>query len=288
MNRDTRRTRIILALLILTSFTLITVDFRGGDSSPLQPLRDLSGAVLGPVERGAAAVVRPVSDLADKVGSLGDNEARIAELQRENDALRLELRTSERARSRADELDALLRVAGVGQYRVLPAQVVGFSPAQGFASTVTIDAGSRDGVTADMTVLNGDGLVGRVTAVTASTATVLLVVDPVSSVGVRLEGTMEIGFADGRGDDEPLALSVLDAQSPVNVGDRLVTQGEAVFVPGVPVGEIASVESTPGALVREAQVTPYVDFTSLDLVGVVVEEPRTDPRDAVLPPRPKG
>jgi rod shape-determining protein MreC len=33
-------------------------------------------------------------------------------------------------------------------------------------------------------------------------------------------------------------------------------------------------------------VSPYVDFTSLDLVGIVVEPPRADPRDAVLPPRP--
>ena len=45
---------------------------------------------------------------------------------------------------------------------------------------------------------------------------------------------------------------------------------------------------TPGSQTRTASVRPYVDFTSLDLVGVVVEPPRTDPRDAVLPPRPAG
>jgi rod shape-determining protein MreC len=286
MNRDTRRTRIVLALLLLTSLTFVTVDFRDGDS-PLSPLRRLAGSVLGPVETGAAAVVRPVSDLFDTVGGLGDSEDRIAELERENERLTLELRTSDRARSRAAELDGLLRVAGVGQYRVLPAQVVGVAPAQGFASTVTIDAGSRDGIKRDMTVINGDGLVGRVTAVTSGTATVLLVIDPVSSVGVRLERTMEKGFADGRGARDPLELSVLDPQTPVNDGDRLVTLGEAVFVPGVPVGEVRDVESTPGSLTRKAVVDPYVDFGSLDVVGVVVERPRTDPRDAVLPPRPK-
>jgi rod shape-determining protein MreC len=286
MNRDTRRTRIILGLLLLTSLTLITVDFRGEGSSPLQPLRSLAGAVLGPVERAAAAVAGPVSDFADTVGSLGDSEERIAELERENDALRLELRTSERARQRAAELDSLLRVAGVGQYRVLPAQVVGFAPAQGFGATVTIDAGTSDGIVKDMTVLNGDGLVGRVTAVSPSTATVLLIVDPVSSIGVRVEATNEIGFADGRGAGASLSLSLLDPQSPVRDGDRLVTQGEAVFAPGIPVGEIHDLENAPGSLTRSGSVTPYVDFTALDVVGVVVQEPRRDPRDAVLPPRP--
>ena len=43
---------------------------------------------------------------------------------------------------------------------------------------------------------------------------------------------------------------------------------------------------TPGSQTRTAVVAPYVDFTSLDLVGVVVEPPRKDPRDAVLPPKP--
>jgi rod shape-determining protein MreC len=288
MNRDTRRTRIVLAVLLLVSFTLITVDFRGGSDSPLSPLRDAAGAVLGPVQGAAAAVARPVSDLVTKVGSLGDNEARIEQLQRENDRLKLDLRTSDQARTRAAELDALLKVAGVGQYRVVPAQVVALGPAQDFAATVTIDAGSRDGVRADMTVLNGDGLVGRIVRAGPTTATVLLIADPISSVGVRMEKTNEMGFAGGHGIGDDLSLDLLDPQTPVRTGDRLVTQGEAVFAAGVPVGEISSVASTPGSLTRRGQVRPYVDFSALDLVGVVVQKPRTDPRDAVLPPAPKS
>jgi rod shape-determining protein MreC len=73
-------------------------------------------------------------------------------------------------------------------------------------------------------------------------------------------------------------------------GDRLVTfgsQGDTPYVAGVPVGEVLSVQGTPGSQTRTAVVAPYADFTSLDLVGVVVEPPRSDPRDAVLPPRPQ-
>jgi len=54
----------------------------------------------------------------------------------------------------------------------------------------------------------------------------------------------------------------------------------------VPVGVVRSVQGSPGSQTRTAVVAPYVDFTSLDLVGVVVQPPRTDPRDAVLPPKP--
>lgn len=284
MNRDTRRTRIVLALLLLTSFTLITVDYRGGDDSPLAGLRGMAAAVVGPVQRAAAAVVRPVSDTLGDIGQLGEHEARIEELQRDNDDLRRQLRTSELARNRAAELDELLRVAGAGRYRIVPAQVVAVGPAQGLSWTVALDAGSRDRIRPGMTVLNGDGLVGRVTSVGPLTATVLLVVDPTSAVGVRLEGSMELGTLAGRGSG-PLELELYDAQVSMNPGDRIVTFG-STFVPGVPVGEVVAVERTPGTLTRAATVRSYVDFTALDLVAVVVEPPRRNPRDSLLPPRP--
>jgi rod shape-determining protein MreC len=291
MNRDTRRTRILLALLLLTSISLITIDYRGGENSPLDGVRSLAAAVFGPVEQVASAIASPVGDAVDKVAGLGSGSDEAARLDRENKALRRDLRTSELARNRAAELDGLLRLAGAGRYKVVPAQVIAIGPAQTFSWTVTIDAGTRDGVRPDMTVVNGDGLVGRVKTAGPTTATVLLAVDPESSVGVRLEGSMEVGFTTGQGatSDSDLDLRLLDGQSSVARGDRLVSfgsQGDRPYVPGVPIGEVVSVRGTPGSQTRTARVRPYVDFTSLDLVGVVVEAPRTDPRDAVLPPRP--
>lgn len=289
MNRDTRRTRLLLALLLVTSISLITLDYRGGERSPLDALRSLAAAVLGPVEQVAAAIARPVGDAVNGVSTLGDGRDELARLRRENQELTRQLRTSELARNRAAELDALLRIAGAGRYRVVPAQVIAVGSAQSFSWTVTIDAGRRDGVRPDLTVLNGDGLVGRVKTAGPTTATVLLAIDPDSSVGVRLEASMEVGFTTGQGMADLLDLRLLDGQSSVAPGDRLVSFGSQAgtpYVPGVPVGEVSSVQGTPGSQTRTAKVRPYVDFSALDLVGVVVQPPRTDPRDAVLPPAP--
>lgn len=288
---DTRRTRVLLALLLLTSVSLITIDYRGGPGSPLNGVRTAAAAVFGPVERVAAAIASPVSDAVDSVGNLGQGRDQAARLGKENQALRQRLRTVGVDRSRVKELDDLLRVAGAGRYRIVPARVIAIGSAQTFSWTVTLDAGSQDGIRPDMTVLNGDGLVGRVKTVGPSTSTVLLAVDPESSVGVRLEGSLEVGFTTGQGirDHGALDLQLLDGQSGVKRGDRLVSfgsQGDTPYVPGVPVGTVVSVTGTPGSQTRNAVVAPYVDFTALDLVGVVVEPPRKDPRDAVLPPRP--
>jgi rod shape-determining protein MreC len=278
--RDTRRRRVVLVVLLLVSLTLIALG--GGSSGPGKALRSAAGAVFGPVQRAVAAAWQPVHDFFGGLGE--DDRARLEQLQKENDRLRLQERTNDYDRSRADELDALLRVANLGQYTIVPAQVIGVTPAQGFSNTVLIDAGSKDGLKPGMTVINGDGLVGRVKSVTGSTATVLLAIDPDYKVGVRLSSTLDLGYVSGNGTDQPLTYSPFQNSQAMTPGSVAVTwQQPQLSIPGgVPIGTIVSNQGAVGST-RSATVKPFVDFHALDLVGVVVVLPRTDPRDRVVP-----
>ncbi|ARQ70680.1 rod shape-determining protein MreC [Streptomyces marincola] len=287
--RDTRESRLLLVLLVSVAFALITLDLRSGEDSPLDGAREAAASVFGPVEEGVAGAVDPVANAIAAVRESGDRHDRISELERENAELRQQLGSEAHRDSRMEQLDSMLRTAGAGQYGIVGAQVIAIGAAQGFSWTVTIDAGSEDGITRDMTVLNGDGLVGRVTTVGPGTSTVLLANDPGFTVGTRLEDSEELGLATGRGDNT-LDVQLINQQARVETGDRMVTFGSQEnrpFVPGVPVGEVVNVERSTGDLTRTVQVEPYVEFTQLDLVGVVVEPPRDNPRDTVLPPRPQ-
>ncbi|UIX34614.1 rod shape-determining protein MreC [Streptomyces sp. GQFP] len=287
--RDTRESRLLLVLLIAIAFALITVDIRGGEDSPVDGARQAAAAVFGPVEDGVATVVDPVGDAVSAVRDSGERHDRLAALEKENAALKARLGSGDRNRSRLGQLDKMLKSAGAGQYGIKGAEVIAIGAAQGFSWTVTIDIGANDGVKRDMTVLNGDGLVGRVTTVGPGTATVLLANDPDFTVGTRMEGSDELGFASGQG-DRPLRVQLLNGKAKVQKGDRLVTfgsQADKPFVPGVPVGVVSRVDPSGGDLTRTIYVTPFVGFTKLDIVGVVVEAPRTDPRDTVLPAKPK-
>jgi rod shape-determining protein MreC len=286
--RDTRESRLLLVLLVVIAFALITVDIRGGEDSPLDRPRQAAQSVFGPVEDSVAGVVDPVGNAVDAVRDSGGRNSTISRLRRENEALKQQLGSKDVTRNRAQELDKLLKTAGAGQYAIKGAQVIAIGAAQGFSWTVTIDAGSRDGLARDMTVIDGDGLVGRVTTVGPSTSTVLLANDPDFTVGTRLEKSMELGFATGQG-DQPMRVQLLNGKARVHNGDRLVTFGSQAgkpFVPGVPVGRIVGVDPSGGNLTKTVRVQPFVGFTRLDIVGVVVQGPRTDPRDSVLPPRP--
>jgi rod shape-determining protein MreC len=287
--RDTRESRLLLVLLVAISFALITVDIRGGEQSPLGGARSAAAAVFGPVENGVAGAVDPVGNAMAAVRDSHGRANRISGLERENAQLKQELASKDAAGGRVKELDKLLGTAAAGQYTVKAAQVVAIGAAQGFSWTVTIDVGRQDGIKRDMTVINGDGLVGRVTTVGPSASTVLLACDPDFTVGTRMEKSSELGFATGQG-NRPMRVELLNGKADVKPGQRLVTfgsQADRPFVPGVPVGTVVSVDPSGGALTKTVQVKPFVRFTGLDIVGVVVQSPRTDPRDAVLPHKPK-
>jgi rod shape-determining protein MreC len=266
-----------VALLLLACFTVLTLDVRGGDDSPVDPLRSAVGAVVGPVESGTAAALRPVLAVPGFFRTTSGLRQEVARLEAENARLRGELATSELARNRAAELDGLLAGAERTGYAVVPARVVAMGPAQSFTRAVTIDAGTSSGIEPDMTVINNDGLVGRVIRAQRTTATVLLVVDQESVVGGRTGSTMEVGFVRGRGeqgDDARLDLDLADQSVTPARHDVLVTWGSrngAPYVAGIPIGRVTSVRSSPSQLSAQAVIAPFVDFTSLDLVGVVVD-----------------
>jgi rod shape-determining protein MreC len=287
--RDTRESRLLLVLLIAIAFALITVDIRGGEDSPVDGARQAAAAVFGPVENGVSSAVNPVGDAVSAVRDSGTRHDRLARLEKENAALKAKLGSDDRNSSRLNQLDKMLKVSAEGQYGIKGAQVIAIGAAQGFSWTITIDIGANDGIKRDMTVLNGDGLVGRVTTVGPDAATVLLANDPDFTVGTRMEGSDELGFASGQG-DRPLRVELLNSKADVKKGDRLVTFGSEAdkpFVPGVPVGVVSRVDPSGGNLTRTLYVTPYVGFSKLDVVGVVVEAPKKDPRDTVLPNKPK-
>lgn len=287
--RDTRESRLLLVLLVAIAFALITVDLRSGEQSPLDSARRGAATVFGPVQNGVASAVDPIGNAVSAVRDSGKRHDRLATLEQENAELKHQLGSKDRNRTRAAELDKLLKTAAKGQYGVKGAQVIAIGAAQGFSWTITIDAGERDGIKRDMTVLNGDGLVGRITTVGPSTSTVLLATDPDFTVGTRMEKSSELGFANGRGDNW-LTVQLLNSKANVKKGDRMVTFGSSnnrPFVPGVPVGEVMQVTPFSGDLTRTVRVKPYVGFSKLDIVGVVVKGPREDPRDTVLPEPPK-
>jgi rod shape-determining protein MreC len=263
-------------VLVLASITVTTLDYRGGADSPVEPVRDGVAGVLGPAEDVVATASRPLGSVPGLLRRTKDLRDDIARLEAENANLRTRLSRVPLDAHRVQELDGLLRTAKDTGYALVPARVVALGPAQSFSRTVTIDAGTRAGVRADMTVLNNDGLVGRVLRASRGSATVLLAVDRDSVVGARVAASMKIGVLRGRGglgDQARLDLQLADRSATPRRGEVVVTWGSGgsgPYVAGIPVGTVDSVYSSPREQSQEAVIRPLVDFSALDVVGVVV------------------
>jgi rod shape-determining protein MreC len=273
---EPRRSRAVVGMLLLASITLLTLDAgHAPGASPVDPLRSAADAVLGPVEDGAAAAFAPLTDIPGHLTKVNDLRRRNDTLLASNRALEQRLRLTEAQQPRSREIEGLSRLADQSHFSLVAAQVVALGPAQSFSRTVTIDAGTNDGVVPDLTVVNADGLVGRVIATSRTTATVLLIIDSKSTVGGRLGDSMELGFLEGDGDISAggsLQLSLVDHKVSAQVGEPVVSWGSqngSPYVAGVPIGTVVGVHSSPAELTQTATIRPLVDFSSLDVVAVV-------------------
>ena len=145
-----------------------------------------------------------------------------------------------------------------------------FSPSgSDWASTLTIDKGTRQGLRPDMAVIAPAGVVGRIVVPSAQAAKVQLLIDRNAAAGAIIERSRAQGVVVGEG-DQRLRMEYVSEVADVVVGDVVVTSGiDGIFPKGFIIGRVDAVEKSGGTYKR-ITVKPAVDFSSLEDVLVVL------------------
>jgi rod shape-determining protein MreC len=265
----------VLALLIVGSFALLTVTY-GQGSDGMQ--RGVS-TIFSPIQSVADRALKPARDLVNWFDETFDAKGRNEQL---HDELELAREQSVGAKAALAENEQLRKLVGLdksgaipGGYTPVTARVIARSPTVWFAD-VTIDAGSGDGVEVDDPVVNGDGLVGTVTAVTGGTARVTLIVDHSSAVSAKIvpsgiQGVMKPSV----GDPDDLLVDFLDSEKRVGKGQSVVTSGWRAteigsgYPPNLPIGEVVEASLLEQEAQDRVHIKPYADLRDLDLVQVL-------------------
>ncbi len=275
-----RSARLLVVTLVSISLITITVDYREGEHGPLASLGRGALAVMSPLQEAASKVTHPIGNFFSTLFRLPSIRAEDARLKDRVAELEAQLATTTADEQRLHELEGLLAVTqSLGpNVRTTAAQVIA-SGVSNFEWTITINKGSSDGIRLDMPVVaSGKRLVGHVIRVDPSSAVVQLIVDPDSSVAGRLEISRTTGLISGEGDQD-MRMGLVDVSTEVQAGEQVVTAGyripgiaQSLYPPGILIGAVSRVVPDPSALEKSITIAPAVDFSSLDIVLVVLSD----------------
>jgi rod shape-determining protein MreC len=272
--RRTSRARFLLLLLVLTAITLVTLDTRSSGRGWIGSARSKVQDAFAPVQSTTHSALRPVGDFFTGAVHYGDLKAENARLR---DELAKQRGAQAQAQATQNELQLLLQnqhLPFVGSIPTVAAEVIDTSSSN-FEVSIQINRGTSSGITADMPVVTGGGLVGKVARVSAKRAVVVLVTDPTFAVGVRLPSG-DVAVAQGTGRANRLRVDNVQPGFKVNAGDTLVSSGLQleIFPKDIPVGKVRTVRQQPGALQQDVTIDPVVDLNRLTFVQVLQWSPQ--------------
>ncbi len=280
--KQIRRRRAVLVILVVLALILISATFSESKSGPLHKVQQGVASVFSPLEEGATRALKPARDLVNWVSETFNARGENSELKTDVQKLRTKLAKAQSAVGENEQLRKLLNLDRSGTlagYKPVTARVIGRPPTVWY-STVQIDAGSGDGVAVNDPVVNGDGLVGRVSDVTPLTSKVTLITDSESSVSAKVLPNGPQGVAEPEaGDPSTMLLDFIDRNETIREGQMIVTAGwsnptiSSAFPPGIPIGEVRDTTVGQQETYQSVHIAPFADMRDLDYIQVATNGP---------------
>jgi len=277
------RRRLVVGILCVLSLALVTVYFRESDSGFLHGLQSTGASVLRPFEVAADRVASPFEDASSWFGGLLHAKSDNKKLHKEVDELRAQQIINLAALRENQQLKQQLKYLESPRYpqdyRPVVARVIARAPSQ-FAQQIVVSAGKNQGVAKHDAVVTAEGLVGEVTKVASNVAQVTLLTDDSSAVSVLDIKTNASGIAQ-QGISDSLTVDQVTKDQVVNRGDVLVTAGwrsgdlSSLYPRGVQVCQVTQVGQSDTDLYKQIQCNPFVRFSTLEAVIVLVRKAET-------------
>jgi rod shape-determining protein MreC len=295
-SKQVRRRRAVLAALVGVSLILLTAYFGEPSTSPLHTLQRGIAEVFSPIQEGASKVFSPVRDVAGWFSDTVHAKSRANQLQKQVNALRLQLAQAETAQTLNRQLSrelALDQTDNVASYTPLSANVIGQDPTLWYQQ-IEIDKGSDDGVRQDDPVIGDGALVGKIAYVGPTYSIVTLITNHTVNVAAQvMDQNGDRGLLVPKvGDPNSLVLENLPQLSPgqpaPQVGQLVVTAGfksgglTSLYPRGIPIGTVSNASANALYNSQQVQVSPAADLRHLEVVQILIH-PQGSTARAQLP-----
>lgn len=271
-NQTSSKSKYYLVVLSLICILLMVLSLFYDKAAA--PFKGIASVTIIPMQKGINQVGTWLGDISDNFDTLQEVRKENKALQAKVDELITENNNLQEEKYELERLQALYKLdQNYADYEKVGAHVIGNDSGNWF-STFTIDKGSKDGIKEDMNVMAGSGLVGIVTKVGPTWATVRSVIDDSANISGITLSTSEKCMV--RGD-----LSLINEgrvrfdqmennENKVQVGDQIVTSHISdKYLQGILIGYISEITVDSNNLTRSGYITPVVDFKNLQEVLVI-------------------
>ncbi len=266
-----RRIRIIWIWILFALLALFLLSSHLKRTRSWSPAEQLVVELVAPFQNALTKIVAGVEDVWEKYFGLVRVYEDNRRLREEAQSLRIQNARYREMLATQQRLQDLLQFKETTDWPMMAAQVIGRDPT-GWFKSVILDKGARSGLAINMPVVSAEGVVGRVVSVSANYAKVLLIIDQNSAVDCLNQVTRDQGVLRGAS-TKVCELDYVLKTSRMARGEMIITSGMGrVFPKGLPVGRVIGVSDRPGALFKDVQVRPMVDFNRLEEVLVILKE----------------
>ncbi len=269
-----KRNKIIkyVAVGLAVLITLLLVSFNSGVAF----LEKVSGYVVTPVVTFAGSAIDGVGNFFASFGQRMQLKEELAKAQEKIAQLENVQSIADEVKAENERLLALFNESEkYPEFSYEYAKIIARS-VDDYSATYTLNKGSADGISENMTVVASGGLAGKIVEVSENTSILLAVTDSRCGVPALSEESRDRGIVKGVASSGTTAgycsMTQLSANSIIKPGDSIITSGEGeVFPKGITVGKVTEVSTGNGdRITASAKVVPAVDFEHLESVLIIV------------------
>lgn len=260
---------IIVTIIILIFLVVIT----NTDVAKMSYIENIVSTIVMPIQNGLTYLKNKIAGNDSFFENINNLQAENDALKKKNSELEQALREFEIVKSENDTLKEYMNLKDkYKNYSTIPAYVINRDIGN-YSNTIVINAGEKDGIKENMTVIADEGLVGYVISTTDHTAKVQTIVDTATAVTSTISTTKDTIIVQGTLDNNALLkANYIPTDASVLQGDSVETSGlGGIYPKGIHIGTIKEVFNTKNPTDRYATVEPAVDFSKLATVLVIIQ-----------------
>lgn len=282
-----QRAPIWLVSLLIVNFIVMAVDARDADGRQ-KLLRVWTQAFASPLQSASSKATGATSGFFRQILNFRSTAYENEQLKQQVATLESELNNARQAETENERLKGLLNLSEQIDIKSVPARVIARDPSVWF-NTITINRGSTSGISVNMPVVAGGGIVGRVITVSPFASQVMLITDEKAGAGAvvgQLNQSGALGSVRGRSD---LGVGVIEMRyvsglEKVEVNDSVMTTGQdGIYPPGLNVGRVVDVKKGTATQAHQILIQPGAQLDHLEEVAVLLYRApqRTAPQETL-------